>query len=75
MLLPDGRFLVIGGSDRAPTDTLYALDLNAGWSLLPARLSRPLSLAQAVYVGGPVLVIGGQTTTGLILGTAELVRP
>ena len=75
VLLPDGRFLVIGGSDRAPTDTIYALDLNAGWSLLPARLSRPLSLAEAVYVGGPVLVIGGQTTTGLVLGTAELFQP
>ncbi len=75
-LLPDGRLLLLGGADRAVTDTVLVLDAAATtWSLHPRRLTMPLAAAEAVYVGGPVLVVGGQTTGGPILGTAQLFQP
>jgi RHS repeat-associated protein len=76
-LLSDGRWLVVGGEDASrPSARAVILDPATGSSIAlpPLREARAWHTA-TVLPDGTVLVFGGQTSTGDVSGTAEVIDP
>lgn len=77
-LLPDGRWLLLGG--EGPRGVQARAELAAGDGLAAARLSATMHRARAwhtatVLPDGTVLIAGGVGGDGSIVGDAELFHP
>jgi RHS repeat-associated protein len=77
-LLPDGRWLLLGGQEGdGPTDTAQLKDMVTGESVtLPTRLNVPRSGHTATLLpDGTVLIFGGVGPSGTVVREAERFDP